>query len=623
MSASPYDLLLPVPQQLTPTGGSWSPAREGRLTLDAPAEWRAAIERALARPLGDAGLALGFASTGADVQVDVGGEFAEEAYRLRVASEGVRVEASHLRGARHGLRTLGQALRIAAHQGPSALPGVLIDDAPDLARRGYMLDISRDRVPRPEELRLLIERLAEWKVEHLQLYMEHTFAYAGHEEVWAGSSALSPDEVRSLDAFAASHGVELVPNQNSFGHLHRWLVHPRYAPLAEVPEGIEHAFAVDKEPFSLCPTDPAALELLEDLFDQLLPCFESRLFNVGCDETIDLGLGRSKKACETRGKGRVYFDFLRTLHERVAARGRRMVFWADIAQQHPELVPELPEDGIAVAWGYEKGHKWEPACAPFAQAGHELWVCPGTSSWQSLVGRIDNLEANVSEAAAAAREYGAAGLLMTDWGDYGHWQPPCTALPGMLLGANSAWNLTAQPAQLADLLDVHVLGDRAGQAGAALVALGLAHRELASPAVNGASTFFLLRYAREALPIERAPDINAAGFERFEAALSEALASLAASRMTPGIGERVRAELEWAARASAWAARVGTARVAAGPGTLLADVPALQRQRLAEELADVIEEHRRVWLASSRPGGLSDSVARFQFVSDLLQTIPR
>ena len=41
--------------------------------------------------------------------------------------------------------------------------------------------------------------------------------------------------------------------------------------------------------FSLNPTDPRSLEFIEGLYDQLLPCFTSRLFNVGCDETFDIG----------------------------------------------------------------------------------------------------------------------------------------------------------------------------------------------------------------------------------------------------------------------------------------------------------------------------------------------
>jgi len=96
--------------------------------------------------------------------------------------------------------------------------------------------------------------------------------------------------------------VDLVPNQNSFGHMERWLKHPRYLPLAEAPDGAETPWGFRWQgPFSLCPTDPAAIDLLRDLYGQLLPNFTSKLFNAGLDETFDVGQGRSLEICADRG----------------------------------------------------------------------------------------------------------------------------------------------------------------------------------------------------------------------------------------------------------------------------------------------------------------------------------
>ena len=97
-----------------------------------------------------------------------------------------------------------------------------------------MLDISRDKVPTMETLYALVDLLAGWKINQLQLYTEHTFAYRQHPEVWAEASPLTGQEILGLDAYCRKRFVELVPNQNSFGHMHRWLKHARYAPLAEV-----------------------------------------------------------------------------------------------------------------------------------------------------------------------------------------------------------------------------------------------------------------------------------------------------------------------------------------------------------------------------------------------------
>lgn len=42
-----------------------------------------------------------------------------------------------------------------------------------------------------------------------------------------------------MDAHCRERFIELIPNQNSFGHLRAWLKHPEYLPLAEVSQGFD------------------------------------------------------------------------------------------------------------------------------------------------------------------------------------------------------------------------------------------------------------------------------------------------------------------------------------------------------------------------------------------------
>jgi hypothetical protein len=592
-----------------------------RVRVDADEDAERAVHRALAGPVARSGWTLSFADTGSvHARFRRTGRCAGEAYRLVVSRAACGVEAGSTVGLVHGARTLAQLLSAAAREpGAPRLAGLTIDDAPDFATRGVMLDVSRDRVPTMETLHARVELLASLKVNHLELYMEHTFAYAGHEDVWRDASPFTGAELRALDAFCRARHVELVPNQNSFGHMHRWLTHAKYAPLAECPQGIEHAFAVAPEPFSLCPIDPRALALLDDLYDQLLPHFESKLFNVGCDETFDLGLGRSRAACAERGKGRVYLEFLNAVHERVHARGRRMLFWGDVIVQHPEHIPHLPADAIALLWGYEDGHPFDEQARAFAVAGLPFWVCPGTSSWQSFLGRVGNARANLEQAAAAGRAHGASGYLVTDWGDYGHWQPAPVSLPGFVLGAARAWNAGGEPPDLARSLDLHALDDARGGAGAALLAFGDAHEALASPALNGTSLFYQLRYAHLPWPLQRAPGLTQDNLARYRVALDGARALLARHGIAGRAGRRFEQDLRWAADATELGADLAAARLAAGPGAHLGDLTRATRAALRARLAPLVERHRALWVRRDRPGGLRESASRFESVARLLE----
>ena len=343
-----------------------------------------------------------------------------------------------------------------------------------------MLDISRGRVPKLETLLELVEHLADFKINELQLYTEHTFAYRKYKSVRQSWGALTGEEIRKLDARCCELGIDLVPNQNSFGHLRFFLEHPRLKKLAEVSKPYEDANGeFIRRPSTLAPNHPGTLPFLHGLYDELLPNFSSRFFNVGCDETWDLGRGQSKKLCERFGKGRVYLDFLKKIHREVSARGRRMMFWGDIILKYPRLIKKLPRDIIALNWGYEANHPFAKEAVQFAKAEIPFYVCPGTSTWQTLIGRHDNALANLRAAAKAGRKHGAIGYLITDWGDGGHPQPLAVSYLPCLAGASLSWcEKTFDEKLLVPVLSRDIFHDSTQCIAKAAMALGLAHRKL-------------------------------------------------------------------------------------------------------------------------------------------------
>jgi hexosaminidase len=405
-----------------------------------------------------------------------------EGYTLTIDKSGISVACRTAAGLRAATATLQQLLREYGQR----LPCLKIRDWPDFARRGVMLDISRGRVPRIETLLDLAEKLAGFKINELQLYTEHTFAYRQYASVWRSWGALTASEIRRLDARCRELGIDLIPNQNSFGHLRYFLADPRLKPLAEIPGSYE-AETRDflRRPTTLAPRHPGTLPFLRGLYDELLPNFSSRFFNVGCDETWDLGKGQSKRACAQRGKGQVYLDFLKQIHREVAVRNRTMMFWGDIILKYPALIRQLPKNVVALNWGYEANHPFAKEAAQFAQAGIPFYVCPGTSTWQTLIGKHDNALANLKAAARIGKKFGAAGYLNTDWGDGGHPQPLAVSWPLYAAGAALAWNAKGiDEATLKTVLSRDIFEDPSGQTAAAALALGRVHRNLGIKAVN-------------------------------------------------------------------------------------------------------------------------------------------
>jgi hexosaminidase len=522
-----------------------------------------------------------------------------QGYHLTITPDGATIVGDDAAGAFYATQTFEQLAR----QYRDAIPCCHIQDHPDFPVRGYMLDISRDKVPTMQSLFHLIDLLAELKYNQLQLYTEHTFAYLGHEVVWKDASPMTPEEIRILDDYCKERFIDLVPNQNSFGHLDRWLKHPQYEPLAEKSDGFTFPWGTYQPTgFTLNPQDPRSLALIEDLFDQLLPNFTSNYFNVGCDETCDLGLGKSKDLCEKIGKERVYLDFLLKIYDSVKRRGKTMQFWGDIILHKPELIPELPKDVIALNWGYDAGHPFEKETRAFADAGIPFYVCPGTSSWCSITGRTDNAIANLRESAAAGLANGATGYLNTDWGDYGYLQYLPVSYLGIAAGAAFSWCLDSnKDINLPRALDLHVFHDSANVLGKLFFDLGNIYK-LTKTMMGNSSRFFWALVGDQS----REKYFDMLTREEYDAAeqmIDAAMSPLASSRAAREDAELIKSEVMNAAAMLRHACRRGRRRLKVEP---------LSDKQLTGDLQHIISEHKRLWLARNRPGGLSDSVKRLE-----------
>jgi hypothetical protein len=468
-----------------------------------------------------------------------------------------------------------------------------------------MLDVSRCKVPTMDSLREAIDVLASLKINHLQLYTEHTFAYEGHEDVWREASPITPDEIRELDAYCIARGVELCPNQNCFGHLAEWLRLPRYAHLAETHGDWKFMHFDRSGPFSLCPGDPGSIELVRDLLGQLLPCFSSSSVNIGCDETFDVGQGRSRDEVARRGRAEVYLEFVRKVAHIAREHGKRPAMWADIALSHPEALGGMPEGVIGLAWGYEPDADFDGWCRVLGERGIEAWACPGTSSWRSIFGRTSERRENISRAAEGGAARGAAGMLVCDWGDTGHHQHWPIALLGLAHGAEAAWNASAARNFDPRAAAVHAL-DAGGALGPWLEALGDldAHHRRTLKIKNASAIFNDLYRCYGAAAIPAPADAFRAMLERLDSlgpAPGLANGSLEQRELAHTVAI-ARVALEW-----------GAAARADQPPTPEA------RRDVADRLRALIDDHRGLWLQRNRVGGLEKSCGYFAPVLDRIE----
>ena len=359
-------------------------------------------------------------------------------YRLTITPGDVVIEAPHESGLYYGKQTLLQIRR----QCSGPLPCLKILDWPDFPVRGFYHDVARGKVPKLKTLLALADKCAHYKINQLHLYVEHTFAYQNHPEVWQGADPLTAEEIRALDAHCAKLHIDLVPSFSTFGHFYGFIHTKKFQHLNELERDVSDDpfnWWDRQQHYTLDCRNPESIALVREIIAEVRPHFRSKLFNICADETFDLGKGKNRKCAEKSGVGRLYMDFLKQIMAAVREAGATPMFWGDVIGTHPELVGEIPPDAIALDWDYDADLK-HSFSELLQKAGCPFYVCSGVAGWCRPINDYRTAHRNITRFARLGRKRGAVGLLNTDWGDYGHINALGLSFPGLILGAAAAWN---------------------------------------------------------------------------------------------------------------------------------------------------------------------------------------
>ena len=443
---APNVQIIPAPKQLTSGEGSFPLSRDTKVTLADPksAEDQFAAQDFIndVKATADVSLSIGKGQPRRTILVGridslpiaralkrAGAEPAptlnEEGYVIVSNPDFVIAAGNTAIGTFYALQTLKQLVR--GNGATAVIPVVKIVDWPTMRWRGISDDISRGPVPTVDYIKRQIRNLAFFKMNMHSFYMEHTFASETHPLIGPDGGSLTPAEIRELVAYARNYHVELVPEQQTFGHLHKALRLEKYAELAETPYGDV-----------LSPQQAGSYKLVGDWYKELNELFPGRFFHIGEDETFELGEGQSREVAKAKGVGAVYFEHLNRVRDLLKPYNRRLMFWGDIALNHPDLIGNIPKDMIVMNWQYSARDDFDASIKPFKDAGLEQFVCPGAHTWNQIFPNLDAATKNITNFVRDGQKAGATGMMNTTWDDDGEslfemsWYP-------ITLGAAAAW----------------------------------------------------------------------------------------------------------------------------------------------------------------------------------------
>jgi len=352
----------------------------------------------------------------------------DQGYKLTIKRNSIRMEATTSAGLFYASQSLKQLYRYAFLKNPNenvAIPCMTIIDWPNFKIRAWQDDISRGPIVSMDYLKRLIPQMAECKLNAFSLYTEHTFKTQCHPDI-APTDAFTAEEIKELEDFCKPYHIQIIGNQQCFGHFEEILCNPFYSDLADTK-------------WNLNPAKEESYRFLEDHLKEVAKAYKSPYFNINCDETECLGQGNAKAYVDSIGAETVYYQHINRVNRMLRPYRKRVMMWGDIADKHPEILDNLDKDIFLIAWSYDGRDDFNDFLQSYVNSGRKFFVAPGVSLSERVWPKHYEFKKNIANLCRDGYKNGALGVINTCWDDFGESLTNC-ALYGLAYGAEMSWN---------------------------------------------------------------------------------------------------------------------------------------------------------------------------------------
>lgn len=284
--------------------------------------------------------------------------------------------------------------------------------------RGLMVDAGR--VPETMDYyKRVIEFCADWELNTLQFRLADdqgsAMRFSSVPDLVTHGNAFTPEQLKGLVEHAQSHGVDLIPELESFGHTGYITRSPAYAHLLDSdPTG-------SSEFTGIIPVNPESLQLFEKLYREVAEVFPSIYLHGGCDEVNWGGSMLSRKALQTKTRVQIWAEYLNSLHQISMKLGKQFIVWGDfVLHKEPAILGQLNKSLIVMDWNYAGNNsaKFHETFQKVSANGSRGIGAPGLScyKWGARVGteQLRNIDA-YADAYLETNDPNSLGVILTNW----------------------------------------------------------------------------------------------------------------------------------------------------------------------------------------------------------------
>ena len=296
-------------------------------------------------------------------------EMYEEGYVLDIGGNGITIMAQNAAGLFYGMMTLVQLIKTNNERN---LPNLVITDYPEMKMRGVSDDVSRGQVSSKENFFEIIKYMAEFKLNTYCLYLEHGILQSDDSLTNNGNGVITREEVESIQKYARKYFISVIPIVQSLAHQDYFL---------SMPENQRYAVFPGSNTIDI--TNKDAVEYMTSYLDNVVKKFDSEYIHVGCDETYDIGTGRSKLLADSIGLSDIYRDYYSSLFDCIDKNDKKMMMYADMLLKNPELLGMIQKEITLMYWAYHPQLHY-PEIDLLIEKGFRTVVSPGLHNWNKV-----------------------------------------------------------------------------------------------------------------------------------------------------------------------------------------------------------------------------------------------
>lgn len=300
-----------------------------------------------------------------------------------------------------------------------------------------MVDLSRNAVCTVRELKRLLCLMALTGHNRLYLYLEDTYELPGYPYFGYMRGKYSLKELKEIDEFAFSLGIEAIPCIQTLAHLKNALKWEYAAPMRDTDD-------------ILLVGEEETYRFIEAMISTMGSTFRTNKIHIGMDEAMGLGTGSYLRKHGYADQFGLMTAHLNRVNEIVKKYGMVPIMWDDMFYRthdknheyyNPsvrftdEEIAQVPGNVTLAFWDYYHNteKEYDELLAMRDRFPNDIIFTGGIWRWMGFIPGYSKTFVTTNAALAACKKHQVKEIMATVWGDDGAETPLQTILPGLIL----------------------------------------------------------------------------------------------------------------------------------------------------------------------------------------------